>query len=78
MLGETRSKHAGVIAAFGRLVIKDGGLDPETGRTLRRLFERPNAADCDWLDAPEDVEGHPAAVADGFVDAFESWIAERR
>jgi uncharacterized protein (UPF0332 family) len=38
-LGETRSKHSGVISAFGLMVIKEGGFDPVLGGELRRLFE---------------------------------------
>lgn len=76
-LGETRSKHSGVIAAFGRLVVKDGGLDPEAGRALRRLFELRNAADYAWLDASEDSERDVVADAEGFVDVVQAWIEER-
>jgi uncharacterized protein (UPF0332 family) len=77
-LGETRSKHSGVISAFGRLVIRDGGLDPVHGRTLRQLFEGRNAADCDWLDTPEDMASDAASEAERFVEAVEAWVAERR
>ena len=41
------------MSAFGRLVVKDGGLDPQLGRSLRRLFERRNVADYDGLDEGE-------------------------
>jgi uncharacterized protein (UPF0332 family) len=71
--GETRSKHSGVIAAFGRLVVKDGGFDPETGATLRELFRLRNAADYDWLEA-EQVASEPVDDAARFVDAVEAWI----
>jgi uncharacterized protein (UPF0332 family) len=77
-LGEARSKHSGVISAFGRLVIRDGGLHPVYGRTLRQLFESRNAADYDWLDEREEPAGDPAAAAERFVDAVEAWIVERR
>jgi uncharacterized protein (UPF0332 family) len=76
-LGETRSKHSGVISAFGRLVIRDGGLDPVHGRTLRELFEGRNAADYDWLDEREGSIDDLAAEAERFVDAVEAWIEER-
>ena len=77
-LGETRSKQSGVIAAFGRLVVKDGGFDRELGGTLSALFEGRNAADYDWLDTPEDLAADPAVEAERFVDAVEAWVAERR
>jgi uncharacterized protein (UPF0332 family) len=78
VLGETRSKHAGVIAAFGRFVVKDGGLDPDIGRLLRRLFQARNVADDDWPGEREDPIGDPAAQAERFVDAVQAWIVERR
>lgn len=78
-VGETRSKHSGVIAAFGRVVIKEGGMNPDAGSVLRRLFEMRNAADYSWLDAPaEPISGDPIAEAQGFIDAVEAWIEERR
>lgn len=77
-MGETRSKHSGVLAAFGRLVVKDGGLDADVGGALRRLFELRNAADYSWLDAPETTSDDPVADAEGFVDAIETWMEKRR
>ncbi len=77
VLGETRSKHSGVLAAFGRLVVKEGGMDPELGRVLRRLFELRNAADYSWLDAPQEPSGDPADDAERFVAAVEAWIRAR-
>jgi uncharacterized protein (UPF0332 family) len=77
VLGETRSKHSGVIAAFGRLVIKDGGFDADVGGTLRRLFERRNEFDDDTLDATDDAGDDPAPGAERFVDAVEAWIEQR-
>jgi uncharacterized protein (UPF0332 family) len=76
-LGETRSKHSGVISAFGRLVIKDGGFDPSAGTALRRLFDRRNLADYDWLEGPDARDDDPTAIAEPFVDAVTAWIAER-
>ena len=37
-LGETRSKHAGVISAFGQLVVKAGGFDAAVAPTLRKAL----------------------------------------
>jgi uncharacterized protein (UPF0332 family) len=78
VLGETRSKHSGVIAAFGRFVVKDGGLDPDVGRLLSRLFAARNMADYDWPGEREDPVGDPASDAERFVDGVEAWIAQRR
>ena len=76
-LGETRSKHSGVVSAFGRVVVKEGGFDPALGAELRRLFELRNAADYSWLDMPEPADGDVVADAQRFVDGVERWIAER-
>jgi len=78
-LGETRSKHAGVVSAFGRLVVKDGGLDAELGRSLRRLFERRNVADYDWLDDGDSsgAATDPSQIAEPFVEGVAAWIAAR-
>jgi uncharacterized protein (UPF0332 family) len=76
-LGETRSKHSGVIAAFGRLVVRQGGLDEHAGRTLRSLFEQRNNAD--YGQAVPSREDAESAIRDAeeFVDAVESWSAKR-
>src|SRR5579864_8173507 len=37
-LGEVRSKHAGVVAAVGKVLVVERGLDPRAGRLLRSLF----------------------------------------
>ena len=77
-LGETRSKHAGVIAAFGSLVVREGGLDEEMGRILRSLFERRNHADYGEASASrEEAEG---AIRDAqrFLDAVGAWLAQKR
>lgn len=73
-LGETRSKHSGVISAFGQLVIKDGGLNADVGLGLRRLFQLRNEAVYDG--APVDVEGARSAIAEAerFVVAVEAWL----
>ena len=76
-IGETRSKHSGVVSAFGRVVVKDGGFDAAMGGELRRLFELRNAADYSWLDAPPPAGDDAVADAERFVDGVERWIAER-
>jgi uncharacterized protein (UPF0332 family) len=77
-LGETRSKHSGVISAFGRRVVREGGLDESNGRYLRSLFERRNEAD--YGSPSVSVEEAETALRDGemFVDAVASWIASQQ
>lgn len=76
-LGETRSKHSGVLSAFGLMVIKEGGFDPELGGELRRLFELRSVADYLWLDEPEAGDYDPIAAAERFVDGVEQWLQAR-
>lgn len=76
-LGETRSKHSGVISAFGRFIVRAGGVDEATGRLLRSLFERRN--DADYAGVPMSSERAEAAIRDAerFVEAVESWLETR-
>jgi uncharacterized protein (UPF0332 family) len=73
-LGETRSKHSGVISAFVRLLVRRGQLDEESGRLLRSLFERRNEADHSPVDVP--LEEAKAAIGDAelVVGAVEAWL----
>jgi uncharacterized protein (UPF0332 family) len=73
-LGERRSRHSGVISTFVRLLVRERGLEEETGRLLRSLFERRNSADYD--EAPFATEDAELAVRDAerFVDSVDSWM----
>jgi uncharacterized protein (UPF0332 family) len=77
-LGESRSKHSGVIAAFGRLVVREGALQEETGRILRSLFEQRN--NVDYGEAVPSREDAERAIRDAerFVDAVESWLTREQ
>ncbi len=79
VLGEARSKHSGVVSAFGRLLVLDHGLDREVGRSLRRLFEERAEADYDELHGV-DADDASAALDDAemVVDAVRTWIAGRQ
>jgi uncharacterized protein (UPF0332 family) len=77
-LGESRSKHSGTIAAFGRLVVREGGLEEEMGRILRSLFEQRNDVDYAGAVASRDDAELAIRAAERFVEAVESWLAERR
>lgn len=76
-MGESRSSHSGVLAAFGRLIVREGGLDPEYGRILRLLFESRNRADYDADVVPREQADAAIADAERFVDAVEAWLGER-
>lgn len=70
----TRSKHAGVIAAFNREIVSARGFDRDTAKTLRRLFERRAAADygASIVSAEEAQDAIRAARV--FVAAVEDWL----
>lgn len=76
-LGETRSKHSGVIAAFETLVVREGGVAPACGRALRSLFRQRNEADYGPVELPVDEAGAALADAERFVDAVAAWLARR-
>jgi uncharacterized protein (UPF0332 family) len=73
-LGETRSKHSGVVAAFGKHVVREGGLEEEVGRILRSLFEQRSHAD--YGDATPSQEDAKLAIQDAerCVNAVASWL----
>lgn len=77
-LGETRSKHSGVLAAFESLVVRDGGIDPGVGRLLRSLFRRRNEADYGAVSASRKDAEEATGDAERVVDAVESWLATQR
>ncbi len=73
-LGEARSKHSGVVSAFGQLLVREHGVDELAGRLLRSLFERRSHADAE--DVP--IDEARAAVADAItvVDTIERWLGD--
>ena len=76
-IGEIRSKHAGVISAFGQLVVKEGGLDERAGRLLRSLYDRRSAADYALSPVPPEEATRAVDDAGGVADLVEEWLARR-
>ncbi len=76
-LGETRSKHSGVVAAFVHLLVRRGDLDKDTGRLLRSLFERRNEADYAPVPVPPDEADAAIGDAEHVVTAVERWLDQR-
>jgi uncharacterized protein (UPF0332 family) len=76
-LGETRSKHAGVLAAFGRRLVREGGLDEASGRLIRLLFERRNDADYRELAVSPEQAREAIDDAERFIKAVTEWLAHR-
>jgi uncharacterized protein (UPF0332 family) len=77
-LGETRSKHSGVVSAFVRLLIRGGQLDEGIGRLLRSLFERRNEADYSPVDVPAEEADAAIRDAERVVSAVKTWLAQPR
>jgi uncharacterized protein (UPF0332 family) len=76
-VGEVRSKHAGVVAAVGRVLVRGHGLDPNIGRLLRSLFERRSRADCQLGDTPSEEGRRAVTDATTVVDGVARWLVER-
>ncbi len=74
-IGQVRSKHAGVIAAVGRHLVAERGLDPQAGRLLRSLFERRSRADYETEGVPLDEGRRAVSDATAVVEAIEAWSA---
>jgi uncharacterized protein (UPF0332 family) len=77
VLGEAPSTRSGVVSAFGRRVIEQGGLEREVGRSLRKLFEDRIDVDYALADAPAEEAGLAIAEAERLVDAATRWIESR-
>jgi uncharacterized protein (UPF0332 family) len=77
-LGESRSKHAGVISALGQLGVKQQGLDEQAGRLLRSLFDRRSYADHDLGPVPPEEGNRAVADAETVVTMVDRWFEHRR
>jgi uncharacterized protein (UPF0332 family) len=75
-LGETRSKHSGVIAAFMQHVVAEGA-DPVAAKLLRSLFDRRGQADYSAAPVPAAQAGRAIADAATVVNAVRQWLADR-
>ncbi|HEX6677062.1 MAG TPA: HEPN domain-containing protein [Actinomycetes bacterium] len=78
VIGETRSKHSGVISAFIHLLVRTGQVDEEIGRLLRSLFERRNQADYAPVGVPVEEAAATIRDAERVVRAVEAWLALHR
>lgn len=78
VLGERPSTDAGVVSAFGRRVVGNGGVDHEFGRTLRQLFEDRSDIEQSLLRAPDAEARKAIDAAERLVETGAAWVAERR
>jgi uncharacterized protein (UPF0332 family) len=77
VLGEARSKHSGVLSAFGHLVVHEGGFDPRIARPFRDLFEERNDVDYGLEDPTPEEARERLTRAERFVTEVERWIERR-
>lgn len=75
--GESRSKHTGVIAAFGRYANEDAGFGQGLASLLRSLFRVRGLADYDPVDVSMEDALHAIRDAEQFVEVVQAWFAER-
>lgn len=73
-LGETRSKHSGVVAAVAQVAVRRHGLDPQAGRLLRSLFDRRSQADYGLTAVPPREAAIAVEDAERVVDLVEAWL----
>ena len=73
-LGESRSKHAGVVSAFGQLLVRDRQFDEQAGRLLRSLFEQRSQADYELAPVPAGEAARAVADARLVVEAVSGWL----
>jgi uncharacterized protein (UPF0332 family) len=77
LLGEVPATSSGVISAFGRHVVGENGIDHETARALRRLYEDRNDIENGLVEAPAEEARSAVADAARFLEATASWIGRR-
>jgi uncharacterized protein (UPF0332 family) len=77
VLGEQPATSAGVISAFGRHVVGADGVDHETGRILRRLYEDRHEVDYGLVAAPVAEARGAVEDAERLVEAAALWIDRR-
>jgi uncharacterized protein (UPF0332 family) len=73
-VGVIRSKHAGVVAAVARVLVREQGLEPDVGRLLRSLFERRSRADHTPGGTPVDEATRAITDARFVVAGLDRWM----
>jgi uncharacterized protein (UPF0332 family) len=76
VVGERPATNVGVISAFGRHVVGRDGLDHETGRILRRLYEDRNEVDYGLVEAPVGEARSAVQDAERLLEAAVAWIGQ--
>lgn len=74
VIGETPATRTGVLSAFARRVVGEGGLDHEAGRVLRKLFEDRGDVDNALVPAPPEEARAAVASAERLLEATAEWM----
>jgi uncharacterized protein (UPF0332 family) len=69
------STAAGIVSAFTRRVVVQGGFDPGHARALRMLFEDRHDVEHAITDVPAEEALRGLRQADAFVEETAGWIA---
>jgi uncharacterized protein (UPF0332 family) len=77
VLGETRTKHSGVLSAFNDKVGRAENFDPKAARALGWLFDLRNTADYRWDPVADSDAEEAIKRATSFLDAVVEWIESR-
>lgn len=76
-LGETRTKHSGVISAFHSLIVRSGAVDKSLGSLLRSLFEDRNEADYGVPSTDAVMAEDAIARAERVVEDVADWLGRQ-
>ena len=76
-VGEQPQTRTGVVSAFGRRIVSEGGLDHEVGRNLRRLFDDRDYVDYGLGEAPPEQARSAIRDAGLLLEATLQWIERR-
>ncbi len=78
-LGESRSKHSGVMSVFRQRFIKTGELSLEAGENYRDLLESRQSSDYDLYTKVEPETAQQLfEKARSFLDEVEQWLRRNR
>ena len=76
-LEEPAFTPAGVVAGFTRRVVVQGGMDPDFGRSFRRLYEDRRDVDYAMADVPPHEAERAVTEARDLLNAVTGWISTR-
>lgn len=76
-VGESRSKHSGVLSAADSILVRQHGLPADTTEVLRSLFARRNTADYSDITALGSDADTAVVDAERVIEAVSAWLQAR-